>query len=152
MSRHRLLRHDPLLIWDSSDTHLIPLHKYLSSLFFLCKARARFLVAHRAISNCDVHLPVVEDTRRNLAYPPCYYCCWQVGSAEGWTPSTFTSSRDKRAAPREQRPEDFMDDEDGLLTEQLQVRKAVMAYFFCCCGISPRVPKAVELYRAWRVA
>ncbi|CAN0584095.1 unnamed protein product, partial [Ectocarpus sp. 12 AP-2014] len=44
-----------------------------------------------------------------------------VGSAEGWTPSTFSSSRDKRAAPKEQRPEDFMDDEDGLLTEQLQV-------------------------------
>jgi len=47
----------------------------------------------------------------------------QVGTAEGWTPSTFSSSRDKRAAPREQRPEDFMDDEDGLLSEQLQVRK-----------------------------
>lgn len=47
----------------------------------------------------------------------------QVGSAEGWTPATFTSSREKRAAPREQRPEDFMDDEDGLLTEQLQVRE-----------------------------
>ncbi len=45
----------------------------------------------------------------------------KVGTAEGWTPSTFSSSRDKRAAPREQRPEDFMDDEDGLLSEQLQV-------------------------------
>ena len=56
-------------------------------------------------------------------------CCWQVGSAEGWTPSTFTSSRDKRAAPREQRPEDFMDDEDGLLTEQLQVKKASRSVF-----------------------
>ncbi|CBJ49053.1 RNA binding protein, putative [Ectocarpus siliculosus] len=48
----------------------------------------------------------------------------EVGSAEGWTPSTFSSSRDKRAAPKEQRPEDFMDDEDGLLTEQLQAKPA----------------------------
>ncbi|CAM9965589.1 unnamed protein product [Scytosiphon promiscuus] len=47
-----------------------------------------------------------------------------VGTAEGWTPSTFSSSRDKRAAPREQRPEDFMDDEDGLLTEELQAKPA----------------------------
>eukprot|EP00903_Cladosiphon_okamuranus_P012991 g12121.t1 len=47
-----------------------------------------------------------------------------VGTAEGWTPSTFSSSRDKRAARREQRPEDFMDDEDGLLTEQLQAKPA----------------------------
>ncbi|EJU03681.1 DUF1604-domain-containing protein [Dacryopinax primogenitus] len=36
-----------------------------------------------------------------------------VGSKEGWTPSTFVSSRASRAnAPRTQRPEDFMDEED----------------------------------------
>lgn len=34
-----------------------------------------------------------------------------VGSAEGWKPSTFVSSRDARAT-KVQRAEDFMDDED----------------------------------------
>lgn len=34
-----------------------------------------------------------------------------VGSAEGWKPSTFVSSRDARAS-KAQRVEDFMDDED----------------------------------------
>jgi len=52
----------------------------------------------------------------------------QVGSAEGWTPSSFSSSRNKRAARLEQRPEDFMDDEDGLLTEQLQVPRLLGPY------------------------
>ncbi|KAH0551605.1 hypothetical protein GP486_007178 [Trichoglossum hirsutum] len=39
-----------------------------------------------------------------------------VGSKEGWTPSTFVSSRSKRqtdaSKPAQQRPEDFMDEED----------------------------------------
>ncbi|KAK3953697.1 hypothetical protein QBC32DRAFT_404711 [Pseudoneurospora amorphoporcata] len=39
-----------------------------------------------------------------------------VGSKEGWTPSTFVSSRTNRhkdaAKPTQQRPEDFMDEED----------------------------------------
>ncbi|EJD48090.1 DUF1604-domain-containing protein [Auricularia subglabra TFB-10046 SS5] len=35
-----------------------------------------------------------------------------VGSKEGWTPATFTSSRSERATARAARPEDFMDDED----------------------------------------
>ena len=38
-----------------------------------------------------------------------------VGSKEGWTPSTFVSSRSDRkkdGAPTQQRPEDFMDEED----------------------------------------
>jgi len=39
-----------------------------------------------------------------------------VGSKEGWTPSTFVSSRSNRKKdepkPAQQRPEDFMDDED----------------------------------------
>jgi len=40
-----------------------------------------------------------------------------VGSAEGWAPSTFVSSRDRQAQEQAtvQRPEDFMDEEDGLL-------------------------------------
>ena len=44
-----------------------------------------------------------------------------VGSQEGWTPSTFVSSRTnrKRDAPQEQqRPEDFMDDEDRADAEE----------------------------------
>ncbi|XP_076855313.1 G patch domain-containing protein 1 [Brachyhypopomus gauderio] len=35
-----------------------------------------------------------------------------VGSKEGWTPSTFVSSRQQKADKHAARPEDFMDDED----------------------------------------
>lgn len=35
-----------------------------------------------------------------------------VGSLEGWTPSTFKSSRSDKAKEIQQKPEDFMDDED----------------------------------------
>ncbi|KAI0831977.1 hypothetical protein BC628DRAFT_1311155 [Trametes gibbosa] len=35
-----------------------------------------------------------------------------VGSKEGWTPSTFVSSRGDRAKKKAARPEDFMDEED----------------------------------------
>uniref|UniRef100_A0A3Q1IT03 G-patch domain-containing protein n=1 Tax=Anabas testudineus TaxID=64144 RepID=A0A3Q1IT03_ANATE len=35
-----------------------------------------------------------------------------VGSKEGWTPSTFVSSRQQKAEKHNARPEDFMDDED----------------------------------------
>ncbi|KAG9031825.1 hypothetical protein FRB95_002270 [Tulasnella sp. JGI-2019a] len=35
-----------------------------------------------------------------------------VGSEEGWTPSTFVSSRNARATKKAVRPEDFMDEED----------------------------------------
>ncbi|KAF5362261.1 hypothetical protein D9756_002204 [Leucocoprinus leucothites] len=35
-----------------------------------------------------------------------------VGSKEGWTPSTFVSSRGDRAKAKAARPEDFMDEED----------------------------------------
>ncbi|KXN90681.1 G patch domain-containing protein 1 [Leucoagaricus sp. SymC.cos] len=35
-----------------------------------------------------------------------------VGSKEGWTPSTFVSSRGDRAKSKASRPEDFMDEED----------------------------------------
>ena len=45
------------------------------------------------------------------------------GSKEGWTPSTFQSSRSNRAERRgHQRPEDFMDDEDGLLGRELEAQ------------------------------
>ncbi|KAI0851109.1 DUF1604-domain-containing protein [Daldinia vernicosa] len=47
-----------------------------------------------------------------------------VGSKEGWTPSTFVSSRTNRrkddAAPKQQRPEDFMDEEDLADAEEAQ--------------------------------
>uniref|UniRef100_A0A672ZEE3 G patch domain containing 1 n=1 Tax=Sphaeramia orbicularis TaxID=375764 RepID=A0A672ZEE3_9TELE len=35
-----------------------------------------------------------------------------VGSKEGWTPSTFVSSRQQKAEKHNARPEDFMDEED----------------------------------------
>ncbi|XP_067105662.1 G patch domain-containing protein 1 isoform X1 [Osmerus mordax] len=35
-----------------------------------------------------------------------------VGTKEGWTPSTFLSSRQQKAEKKNARPEDFMDDED----------------------------------------
>ncbi|KAH8833057.1 hypothetical protein DL96DRAFT_1677302 [Flagelloscypha sp. PMI_526] len=35
-----------------------------------------------------------------------------VGSKEGWTPSTFVSSRNDRSKKKQARPEDFMDEED----------------------------------------
>ncbi|KAF2214970.1 hypothetical protein CERZMDRAFT_110500 [Cercospora zeae-maydis SCOH1-5] len=48
-----------------------------------------------------------------------------VGSKEGWTPSTFVSSRSSRAKDskdaKQQRAEDFMDDED--LAEQAEAQK-----------------------------
>lgn len=34
-----------------------------------------------------------------------------VGSEEGWTPSTFKSSRSEKASSQFQKPEDFMDEE-----------------------------------------
>ncbi|KAI0741391.1 hypothetical protein C8Q80DRAFT_1194175 [Daedaleopsis nitida] len=46
-----------------------------------------------------------------------------VGSKEGWTPSTFVSSRSDRAKKRAAQPEDFMDDED--LAELREDRKLV---------------------------
>ncbi|OMJ20750.1 G patch domain-containing protein 1, partial [Smittium culicis] len=38
-----------------------------------------------------------------------------VGSAEGWTPSNFVSSRSNRAKYTQQKPEDFMDREDLMI-------------------------------------
>lgn len=46
-----------------------------------------------------------------------------VGSAEGWAPSQFVSSRKARAEVRAQRPEDFMDeDDDPMLGRKLAAR------------------------------
>lgn len=46
-----------------------------------------------------------------------------VGSKEGWTPSTFKSSRNDRNKGKTMRPEDFMDDEDRA--EMQESRKLV---------------------------
>ncbi|KAF8517942.1 hypothetical protein BU17DRAFT_49261 [Hysterangium stoloniferum] len=46
-----------------------------------------------------------------------------VGSKEGWTPSTFTSSRAERAKKKQAKPEDFMDEED--LAELRESKKLV---------------------------
>ncbi|KAH7488523.1 hypothetical protein PRIC2_006938 [Phytophthora ramorum] len=44
-----------------------------------------------------------------------------VGSAEGWTPQTFSSSRSNRSSQIQQRAEDFMDeDDDPLLGKRLE--------------------------------
>lgn len=61
-----------------------------------------------------------------------------VGSKEGWTPSTFVSSRSNRAKdqqhgkPREQKAEDFMDDED--LAEQAEAQKLETQHAFAGLG------------------
>ncbi|KAJ8710675.1 hypothetical protein PYW08_009190 [Mythimna loreyi] len=50
-----------------------------------------------------------------------------VGSQEGWTPSTFKSSRAEKASFSNQRPEDFMDEEDrgefGIAPRQVQTQR-----------------------------
>ncbi|XP_065353099.1 G patch domain-containing protein 1 [Cloeon dipterum] len=50
-----------------------------------------------------------------------------VGSEEGWTPATFRSTRAEKEAKRQQRPEDFMDDEDqevfGIAPKVLRARQ-----------------------------
>lgn len=59
-----------------------------------------------------------------------------VGSKEGWTPATFVSSRQNRARDAkqqaQQRPEDFMDEED--LREQEESRKLQTAEGFAGFG------------------
>ena len=58
-----------------------------------------------------------------------------VGSKEGWTPSTFVSSRTNRkkdAASAQQRPEDFMDDED--LADAEEARKLQTTDIFAGLG------------------
>ncbi|KAJ5902162.1 hypothetical protein N7495_002690 [Penicillium taxi] len=59
-----------------------------------------------------------------------------VGSKEGWTPSTFVSSRQNRARDAkqatQQRPEDFMDEED--LREQEEAQKLQTSDEFAAFG------------------
>ncbi|KAI1802007.1 DUF1604-domain-containing protein [Daldinia bambusicola] len=59
-----------------------------------------------------------------------------VGSKEGWTPSTFVSSRTNRRkddkTPKQQRPEDFMDEED--LADAAEAQKLQTAQGFAGLG------------------
>ncbi|KAK9318756.1 hypothetical protein V1517DRAFT_360295 [Lipomyces orientalis] len=57
-----------------------------------------------------------------------------VGSSEGWTPSTFKSSRTARADKKVFRPEDFMDEED--LAEQRADERLVAAAPFSSISAS----------------
>ncbi|KAJ8602556.1 hypothetical protein CTAYLR_008350 [Chrysophaeum taylorii] len=47
-----------------------------------------------------------------------------VGSEEGWTPSEFKSSRERRQAVPLHTPADFADEEDGLLGSRLKISAA----------------------------
>lgn len=72
---------------------------------------------------------------RHLAnFNPRYFNT--VGSKEGWTPSTFVSSRSNRAKEEtkkvEQRPEDFMDEED--LADAAEHERVTMAAAFAGIG------------------
>ncbi|KAH9066795.1 hypothetical protein EDB87DRAFT_1588266 [Lactarius vividus] len=48
-----------------------------------------------------------------------------VGSKEGWTPSTFVSSRAERAKQKASRPEDYMDEEDLAELRENQIMAGV---------------------------
>ena len=70
-----------------------------------------------------------------------------VGSKEGWTPSTFTSSRSNRSkdVPRpQQKPEDFMDEED--LAEAEEARKLQTTDVFAGLGSSTNEPKSNDSF------
>ncbi|KAI9319891.1 hypothetical protein BX666DRAFT_1917168 [Dichotomocladium elegans] len=59
-----------------------------------------------------------------------------VGSKEGWTPSSFVSSRSSRSEKRDARPEDFMDEED--LQELAGAKKLVATEEFDILGSTER--------------
>ncbi|TEB36535.1 DUF1604-domain-containing protein [Coprinellus micaceus] len=61
-----------------------------------------------------------------------------VGSKEGWTPSTFVSSRNDRAKAKAAKPEDFMDEED---LQEMKERMLVSGENASAPGAGPSVPK-----------
>ncbi|KAH7040295.1 uncharacterized protein B0I36DRAFT_232934 [Microdochium trichocladiopsis] len=82
-----------------------------------------------------------------------------VGSKEGWTPSTFVSSRSNRhkdggteqaSVARQQRPEDFMDDED--LADAIEAQKIQTKDSFAGLGTTRddgvRRSAMLDLFRA----
>ncbi|KAG8533324.1 uncharacterized protein KY384_002107 [Bacidia gigantensis] len=69
-----------------------------------------------------------------------------VGSKEGWTPSTFVSSRSNRKTQpqkQEQRPEDFMDEED--LAEAEEAQKLQTTDTFAGLGSNTEAKKPEDL-------
>lgn len=89
---------------------------------------------------------------RKYADPRRYYNT--VGSKEGWTPSTFVSSRSNRkkdeAKPAQQRPEDFMDEED--IADAEDARRVQTAEGFAGLGSTQedaiRRRPFIDLFRA----
>ncbi|KAF5551186.1 dipeptidyl-peptidase III [Fusarium phyllophilum] len=67
-----------------------------------------------------------------------------VGSKEGWTPSTFVSSRNNRhkdaKTQSQQRPEDYMDEED--LADAAEAQKVQTSQAFAGLGSSGQDPNA----------
>ena len=63
-----------------------------------------------------------------------------VGSAEGWTPTTFVSSRSSKAKTKEQTVDAFMDDEDRseMLAETLTTTKKFGGFFTTADEIAAR--------------
>ena len=55
-----------------------------------------------------------------------------VGTKEGWQPSTFISSRSKKGEQRQQRPEDFMDDDDmgefGIAPKRIATKEQFLSW------------------------
>uniref|UniRef100_A0A3B4AM82 G patch domain-containing protein n=1 Tax=Periophthalmus magnuspinnatus TaxID=409849 RepID=A0A3B4AM82_9GOBI len=58
-----------------------------------------------------------------------------VGSKEGWTPSTFKSSRQSKAEQQQARPEDFMD-EEVILMNASQTIIYFLSWFLTFCPIN----------------
>lgn len=52
-----------------------------------------------------------------------------VGSEEGFTPSTFVSSRNNRATTKKQSIEEFMDESDGLVGGTLTMQEVSLRPF-----------------------
>src|SRR4051812_28024172 len=80
-------------------------------------------------------VPIVNGWPTNT---PCSYFN-TVGSKEGWTPSTFVSSRNNRSkdgstAAQQHRPEDYMDEED--LADAAESQKLQTSQAFAGLGSS----------------
>ena len=74
-----------------------------------------------ALALGELKVPFNQPFRKCSNRKPRYFNT--VGSKEGWTPSTFVSSRSNRkkdAPPAQQRAEDFMDEEDKADTEEMR--------------------------------
>ncbi|KAL1955143.1 hypothetical protein VTO42DRAFT_9007 [Malbranchea cinnamomea] len=72
-----------------------------------------------------------------------------VGSKEGWTPSTFVSSRKDRAKQVERRPEDYMDEEDLREAEESKTLQTTDAFtgFGSTATDSTRTGGLMDIFR-----